>query len=505
MFGTNYHHQGSERGLDDAGLLFEAMTTGRSAPEREAAGAMGKPDAIVVDSRTVSIDGRPQELRQCMRFAVAACRHGDKDFLRGLLSLPSMFNHPSHADWRESMEFAHEPLALSCAGVLLARGDFESLGVLSSAAHAKIASTKDPKPGWRRDDSQACSFLELDQKQAENLFWQLAYSKALKAEQFNAGFDWIRSRCHSNLASKAPALWLDAATQSGSELALESALSMGAIPSPQDVVRAAGQGGFETAVRMAKIAKPGAVSRHGRGDSEKNASVCGSLASSLLGSLPDLALRMSEWRDPKSTSMESGLYSYVRNRANLHRGAELALEGALDLPGEDPAALELFKNQIASAIRALCLASFPGLPEVDPKLASRLRPDAPVTFQELQFLATCSPDRLPAALDRADQNAGEKFCEMAIRRHLEAEKHKGYSSRSHPEASKTRSEELAKRAEQALFEIFQRDSALIGPSSHQALMTHLRKYEGVAEAFEREAISRSTQTAVSRSRGPLKA
>ena len=502
MFGTRFYSVGSDRKLNDAALVFQAMTVGRPPAEREAAGAMCPPWGILVDTQEVNLDGRATPIRTSMRFAVAACRHGDQDFLRGLLSQPALFDYPVGGEWRESMEFAHDPLSIACASVLLARGDFESLQVLLQNAQTRAQAEADQPPSrGRRHESFAPQFLSLDSKSAETLFWNLAQSKGLGQAQIKQGFHWIRERCAPALAPKACAYLLDAATQTGADAALSCALDLGATPTPADAVRAASQGAFESAKRMAAKTDPKAFCVN---PGEKESSICKALADSLSSTLPHLALGLSEWRDPRSTSMESTLFSYVHNRDKVHLGAQMALAGDFDLPDEDPVALERAKDQIASCLRALEQTSFPDLAPIAPAARS-LRPNAPASASELQFLAVHCPEGLPQALEQAAPGEGDRFCDMAIERHRDAIRRDGFSSRSHPDASAERSRLLVERAQQALFEIFHRDSSLISPGARDKLMAHARTQPGLAEAFEREAIERAAAPAKGKSRGPLKA
>lgn len=524
MFGAPSHRaQGTDAPMKTAGAIMSAMLDAKTPRELFELGCQMSVSTIIVDTFFfLDPDNGATASHQPMLLPIAAARHGNLDFLRGLASQPDFFDvHiPSSSGTLGQMEHGSELLSIGCASELLARGNLEGLAMLDASAanrKAALAQSATISPNGSRDSFYVDHFLDLghsDRPREHMLFW-LALSAMTTPERLSEGLAWIRKRCggesfansrrrgspprQTESADRLLDEWGNRAFSSGRINSKLSAMALGYKPSQEQALMAVEEGCFEIAASLyANQSSPCDTDVR-----PAPLAMAGSLAN-CLGSIAEgywderRKAKPSEWRS-------STWGSFFAHREHIHQGAAMALAGAFDSPFDKPAALASGKLRLASIARALCAIPLPR-ESADAADIEALSPNAPATSDELIFLAAIGSPRLSERLASSpiDELAGDSLCSAMIKaRANDSEQIRRLEQRARDGRLLALAVEKLGYVDHALFECSQRSSSLLSSAMRNTLRAFLEE-QNLAIAFEQKALEIATSPAAKR-RSPLKA
>lgn len=518
MFGAPAARRGTDAPMRTAGMMLAAMLDGKTPSQAEDLGAKMELLSIMVDSLFFvdPFDG-PAASHRSMLLPIAAAKHGNHGFLRGLVSQPDFFAATvPHASVSDRLEHSSELVSIACTFELLARCDMEGLAILDAGAAARrklIEAQAEPARKDRETLYSLDSFSEISSysRGRDMMISGIALASSASPEQRSEALSWIQehspAQAHEKLGpSGVPADLLDkwgaAAFASGISQSMLSALALGYPPSQTDALKAAESGCFEVAASIYK----GLSKADPSGPAPAPLAMSGNLAN-CLGPIAEgyweerKKITPSEWR-------ESTWGNYFGHREHIHQGALLAMAGSLDSRFDKPAALVEGKQRLASIIRALSSLSLPGLAPVSYAEIEALAPNAPPTSDELIFLGTIGSKNLAERLDQTpiEEPIADSFCSAMIKAHAAAADPDG-RQRPRSGAADLRRAEIAKEKlehlENALFECSQRSSSLLSSAMRDKLGETLQA-QGLSVRFETKALDMASAGSTRR-RAPLKA
>lgn len=525
MFGAPSHHgQGTDAPMNTAAAIMSAMLDGKTPKELFELGSKMSVSTVIVDTIFfLDPHNGTTASHRAMLLPIAAARHGNLNFLRGLASQPDFFDvsvsSPS-TGLLGQMEHGSELLSIGCACELLARGNLAGLALLDACAadrKASLAERAKLSPDNPRENFYVDMFLDLGQsgRQRERMLFWLASSAMTPPETLSAGLAWVRQRCGAELPNGPVrrgkraqregaeddllAEWGHRAFSSGRENSMLSAMALGYKPSQEQALTAADAGCFDIAASLyATQSAPSDTDVY-----PAPVAIAGDLAN-CLGSIAEgyweerQKVKPSEWRS-------STWGSFFNHREQIHRGASMALAGDFDSPFDKPAALAEGKLRLASMARALCASPLPK-ESLDAADIEALAPNAPATSDELIFLAAIGSPRLSALLASSpiEELAGDSLCSAMIKaRAAEAENFRRLENRSRDSRLLALVGEKLGHVDHALFECSQRSSTLLSSAMRDKLRAFLEE-QNLAIPFEQKALEIAAAPA-SRRRSPLKA
>lgn len=534
----------SNRSLNGAALLMDALCLGRDDLQLEALGESLSPWQLVGDSVSWGNAGHPQTSVKFHLLACACVIHGSLPLLRGLMRRPDFFDYCPIMDLREAKPaHLHEGLALGCALEAIARGRLDMLLEISAAETSWLA-----QPRTRlHARSEVSHFSNLHPDQTLTFLRHLAHSRDVLSAPLIACALWLQGclppanphfdlRLHGTPFSS---LWLDAACEAGHGDAIDHALSLGAHPSRQHVSDAASNGAMVQAAQMAVLARttpPVQSGRMARSTFKPHVSCCiaESMGSSFNYALEKIADGYLHWRRPDDEWVEATYSDFLIHRTSLIANAVLVLSGALDMP-EDSApspnplsskrptrspphaaqpepsdeAREKAKDQLASAARAMARCAPAETSDSELLAVEKARPGARVLSPELIFLARMGYPSFTQALNDSTPDARGaaskalwELAENALAGTQRLDLRAALNPLEKPDAQAQASYKQARHIKHALFEIYQHSSSLLGPTDLLFFEERLRAAK-LDREFERAVLELSTALTTQR-RPPLK-